>query len=112
MFWKQYPRKVGKAAAARSWKTHAGRDLLPTILDAVARERRTSKKWQEGIIPNPATWLNQHRWEDEPSEPVRQQSAGNPQNGREDQLREMARSQNTQMREHAEKALKAEGFET
>ena len=27
-----------------------------------------SKKWRDGYIPNPATYLNQGRWEDEPQD--------------------------------------------
>jgi hypothetical protein len=30
-----------------------------------------SLRWSEGFIPNPATWLNQDRWLDEPTNHAR-----------------------------------------
>ena len=109
-FWLAYPSKVGKAAAFRSWKTHHGKDHAEEIIGAIQTQRR-GKKWRVGFIPNPATWLNQHRWEDEPDEVVRAPRAGQPQNGREQQLREMAQSQDEKRRAHALAALRAEGFD-
>jgi len=68
-FWKSYPRKVGKGAAARAWKKiRPGKELLGKMLKAVAVQRR-GEAWQKEsgrFIPNPATWLNQARWDDEP----------------------------------------------
>lgn len=67
-FWAVYPKKVGKGAAWRSFqKAKPGRDLLGLILKAVQEQRRTPSWTKDGgqYIPNPATWLNQRRWEDE-----------------------------------------------
>lgn len=52
--------------------------VLPEILHGIARWCG-SRKWQEGFIPNPATWLNQRRWEDDPPgpSPLGQKTAGN-----------------------------------
>lgn len=70
-FWSAYPNKVGKRDARGSYdralKRISGPDPPSVILAGVARAQ-TSRKWLDGIIPNPATWLNQDRWEDEPSE--------------------------------------------
>ena len=68
-FWAAYPKKVGKGAARKAW-----RKLKPSgdILRAVERQKR-SKQWlrESGrYIPNPATWLNQERWDDEPDPDV------------------------------------------
>jgi hypothetical protein len=63
-FWAAYPLKVGKAEAARSWKRK--KPPLAKCLEALAWQKKTPKWAKDKIIPNPATWVNQGRWEDEP----------------------------------------------
>lgn len=67
-FWAAYPRKVGKQAAKKSWsRFHPSEELTQAILQAVEAQKQ-SRQWRENngqFIPNPATWLNQGRWEDE-----------------------------------------------
>jgi len=67
IFWKAYPKKIGKGAARKSWeKIKPSVDLLGEILTAIDRQKR-SPQWQKErgqFIPNPATWLNQERWSD------------------------------------------------
>lgn len=67
-FWAAYPRKVGKQAARKSWsRLKPSAELTQRILDAVEYQKG-SRQWRENngqFIPNPATWLNQGRWEDE-----------------------------------------------
>jgi hypothetical protein len=68
-FWLLYPNKVGKGAAFNSWQRIGknGGITVPNILEAV-RQQIKSPKWQKDggqFIPNPSTWLNQRRWEDE-----------------------------------------------
>ena len=61
-FWKEYPRKVGKEAAKRAFaKVKVPVDTLLAAL----QQQKASEQWKRGYIPNPATWLNQGRWEDE-----------------------------------------------
>ena len=64
-WWKEYPKKVGKQAAKTAFmKVH---EPVETLIKAV-QEQTYSKQWTiEGgrYIPNPATWLNQGRWDDE-----------------------------------------------
>ena len=65
-FWQAYPKKVGKGEAQKAWKKN-GHPGIDQIIAVVARARQTSK-WLEDngrFIPNPATWLNQKRWDDE-----------------------------------------------
>lgn len=65
-FWKAYPNKVGKGAAYRSWKNQKKiMPPLPELISAIEKASIHSTKWKEGFIPNPSTWLNQCRWEDE-----------------------------------------------
>lgn len=66
-FWKLYPLKVGKDAAWRSWqKRRPTAELSGVILAAVAHHMPWLSRDGGQYIPNPATWLNQGRWEDEP----------------------------------------------
>ena len=68
-FWEAYPEKVGKRAAElaydRALRRIAGPDPPSVILAGVDRAK-ASRKWSQGFVPNPATWLNQDRWNDEP----------------------------------------------
>ena len=64
-FWAAYPRRVGKAAAKRAWATH--QPSIVAVLETLAWQTRHPRWLEEGgrFVPNPATWLNQHRWLDE-----------------------------------------------
>lgn len=62
-FWKLYPRRIGKGAAEKSWQKAVKVAPVDVIL-AGARNYVWPKDPQ--FIPHPATWLNQHRWKDEP----------------------------------------------
>jgi uncharacterized protein YdaU (DUF1376 family) len=69
-FWVAYPKKVGKGAAESAW-----RKLRPPVgvcIAAVESAKRSSQWLKDGgqFVPNPATWLNQRRWEDGESQSV------------------------------------------
>lgn len=65
-FWKQYPRKIAKRAAQKSWQR-----LNPLeqklALDAIPNHVKywKVKMTEQDFIPHPSTWLNQGRFEDE-----------------------------------------------
>ena len=67
-FWKAYPKKSGKGAAEKAFsKLPAPASLLPKMLEAIELQKQ-SIQWQKEngqFIPNPSTWINQRRWEDE-----------------------------------------------
>lgn len=66
-FWALYPRKVGKQAAWKTWsRLKPNAELTKAILSAVEYQRNCPQWQKDGgqYIPNPATWLNQGRWED------------------------------------------------
>ncbi len=66
-FWALYPRKIGKGAARKAWeKINPVNGLCETICQQVERAMHTEQWTKEAgkFIPNPATWLNQARWED------------------------------------------------
>jgi hypothetical protein len=66
-FWDQYPKKVGKQAAKSSWnRIKPNTELFDHIMQAVT-DAKQSEQWTRDsgrFIPNPATWLNQGRWDD------------------------------------------------
>lgn len=67
-FWLAYPRKVGKDDARRAFsKRKVSGELLETMLAALGVQCAADAWTREGgrFIPNPATWLNQGRWQDE-----------------------------------------------
>jgi hypothetical protein len=67
-FWSAYPKKVGKGAAFKAWKNLNGTRPEVDELIRIVEQQKKSEQWckQGGqFIPNPQTWLNQARWEDE-----------------------------------------------
>lgn len=65
-FWSAYPKKRNKPDAARAFKKlKVDGSLLSAMLDALKKHKKL-RQWQDKqYIPNPATWLNGHMWEDE-----------------------------------------------
>jgi len=66
VFWRAYPKKTGKDDARRAWskKKPVLIDVLQALEWQVPSEQWTKQNGQ--FIPNPATYLNQGRWQDEP----------------------------------------------
>lgn len=64
-FWSAYPKKVGKIAARKAFNKV---DVpIESLLSAIERQK-CSDQWSKDngqYIPNPATWVNQGRWDDE-----------------------------------------------
>lgn len=70
-FWRFYPRKVGKDSAWRAWqKIKPDIELLKTMLAVLAWQKQQDDWLRDGgrFVPHPSTWLNQGRWQDEPSQ--------------------------------------------
>ena len=67
-FWESYPNKVGKIEAKKAWMKAKDRPPIADILQAITKAKHSTKWTKDGgeYIPNPATWLNQGRWADEP----------------------------------------------
>jgi hypothetical protein len=67
-FWQAYPKKVGKGYAYDCFKKiKVSRKLLDIMLEAIAKQKKSDmwKRDKGQYIPNPSTWLNQKRWEDD-----------------------------------------------
>lgn len=75
VFWQAYPNKTGKGAALKAWVK--AKAVLQDVLDAL-RWQVCSEQWTKDggqFIPNPATYLNQQRWQDAPGKIKRKLSA-------------------------------------
>jgi hypothetical protein len=71
-FWEEYPRKTGKGATAKAWKAaRITPAMVDKVLAAVKGYKQTEQWKREGgrFIPYPATFINQRRFDDEPSAP-------------------------------------------
>jgi hypothetical protein len=64
-FWKIYPRKVAKAAALKAW-IKAKQVTSPEEIIAGAQRYANDPNRHPSYTAHPATWLNAHRWGDEP----------------------------------------------
>lgn len=72
IFWNVYPRKVAKKAAEVAFLKAAKHTPVATIISAAARYAKDENR-VEAYTAHPATWLNAHRWLDDPL-PVREKS--------------------------------------
>lgn len=64
-FWPRYPNKVGKPKALEAFIAARRKATLPEILDGLARYKSDKPPDRQWL--NPATFLNQERWNDEPA---------------------------------------------
>jgi len=67
-FWQLYPKKIGKPIAEKSY--FKIKNINSKELDIIEGLKKYIKYWNnkktdKQYIPNPSTWLNQERWNDE-----------------------------------------------
>lgn len=86
-FWRKYPHKVGKQAALKAFAA-AKRTGVPWARVMFALDRYIIEKPPDRAWCNPATWLNQGRWDDEPALPAT--STGPPARAPQPSFREIA----------------------
>lgn len=74
IFWKTYPRKVGKAAAQKAWLRAKNRPNLDTVISALIWQMQHGdlSRAELQFIPHASTWINQERWADERTKPETQ----------------------------------------
>lgn len=82
-FWAAYPKHVAKQPARRAFeRLKPDRALLDKMLAALRWQTQSEQWTKDGgrYVPNPATWLNARRWEDEPegspTPPTKQEGSG------------------------------------
>lgn len=68
-FWDRYPKQVGKAAAEEEWRKIPKGVTLAEIMIGLERAKKNPEWIREGgrYIPNPAKWIKERRWNDEPA---------------------------------------------
>lgn len=76
-FWLVYPSKKGKEAARKTWQRRKLDAVADQLIAHVQLMQARDDGWQRGFIPMGSTYLNQARWEDEPTGPP----AAKPVNG-------------------------------
>ena len=64
-FWIAFPKKADKKKAREIWKRRKLDKIADLIISDVVKRIDVDKKWIGGFIPNPTTYLNGDRWEDE-----------------------------------------------
>ncbi len=70
-FWNAYPRKIGKGAALKVWERLKPTASLHSKMLKAIEDQKKSDQWRRDngqYIPHPTTWLNQGRWDDEPTD--------------------------------------------
>ena len=66
LFWNNYPKRTGKDKALQAWKK--AKPKFDDVMYALSWQTE-SEQWRKDngqFIPNPATYINQGRWKDEP----------------------------------------------
>ena len=66
-FWVVYPKKVKKLDSQKIWKRKHLDSIVDEIVTDVQLRPQMDKRWKDGFIPDPTTYLNQERWNDEVS---------------------------------------------
>jgi len=63
-FWNIYPAKKGKKVAEQKWNKLSKGDKDAIMAD-IPNRVENDDSWKRGFVPNPATYINQERWNDE-----------------------------------------------
>ena len=65
-FWRAYPKKVGKDSARKAWDKAKPR--IDDVMSALSWQVESPQWFKSNgqYIPNPTTYINQGRWQDEP----------------------------------------------
>lgn len=69
-FWETYPKKRKKKRAREIWRSKKLNALAEHIIEDVELRKTKDERWTQGYIPDPTTYLNQERWEDELTDTV------------------------------------------
>lgn len=70
-FWKEYPCKEGSKKKAKDIWSRKKLDLKADMIIAdVIKRKSCHKRWLDGYVPYPTTYLNGERWEDEITEVI------------------------------------------
>lgn len=66
-FWAAYPRKAARPKAREAWAKLAPDEATVAAILAAVEAQKESEQWRvRRVIPNPAGWLTDRRWQDGP----------------------------------------------
>ncbi len=68
-FWLAYPKKRKRKTAEEIWSRKRLDSRVEELLRDIAERSKSDRRWVEGFIPDPTTYLNQERWTDEKEPP-------------------------------------------
>ena len=74
LFWKEYPRKIDKQKAYRSWKKIPVREYIDIAKGLEKWNAYWTERNEPEYIPHPTVWLNNRRWESEPPKITKKKS--------------------------------------
>lgn len=66
-WWSAYPKKVGRKPSEEKFKVKCRNEETFRLMMTALGKQKQSDGWRRGYIPNPTTWLNQERWNDDSS---------------------------------------------
>lgn len=98
-FWNAYPKgfRKEKQKCQDIWKRKKLDKEIEAILAGIARLAASDAKWKSGYIPNPSTFLNGKRWEDEIT-PTEEAKAEEKKKEREEEHKKFLKHQEEAMR--------------
>lgn len=64
-FWKIYPKKVKRKEVIKKFKARNLCRIVDVMIADVENRMKNDKRWLDGFIPDPTTYVNGDRWEDE-----------------------------------------------
>lgn len=64
-WWEVYPRKAKKKPAREVWKRKRLDPMTDVLIADTQRRQQSDRRWLDGFVPDPTTYLNQERWTDE-----------------------------------------------
>jgi Lin1244/Lin1753-like, N-terminal len=65
LFWETYPKKVKRKKAVEIWKRKKLDTIAQQITEDIKNRLANDGRWLDGFVPDPTTYLNGERWEDE-----------------------------------------------
>jgi hypothetical protein len=64
-FWKEYPKKDAKKTCLAKWKSRNLNLIADQLINDVKNRKLNCPKWKGGFAPNPLTYINGDRWNDD-----------------------------------------------
>jgi hypothetical protein len=64
-FWSVYPKKRNKTGSISKWKLKKLNNIADQLIADVLLRIKEDRRWVDGYVPDPLTYINQERWNDE-----------------------------------------------